>query len=111
MIAHERGATFAPCAPAFAPHLEKVGEVCREAVRQTQAERAVAVVSYHQSLVAGAVPDELHAVQMNVFPPQGDLPVLEQIRIAEVRREHGVVVLRHRGKQQRRRLLEQQLKL
>ena len=93
VIAHERGVRFAAGAAVLAPHLEKVREVGREAVRQAQAERAVAEISHHQALVAGAVPDELHAVQMNVFPPQCDLAVLEQIRVAEVRREHGVVVL------------------
>src|SRR6202035_2052586 len=94
-----------------APSRKQFREVGRETVNQAQAKRAVAEISHYQPLVAGAVPDEPHAVEMNVFPPQGDLAVLEQIRVAEVRREHGVVVLRRRGEQQRRRLLEQQLQL
>ena len=95
----------------LAAHLEEIREVRREPIRQAQAQRAVAEISHDQALVAGAVPDELHAIQMNVFPPQDNLAVLEQIRVTEVRREHCVVVLRHRGEQQRPFFLEKQVQL
>lgn len=48
---------------------------------------------------------------MDVLPAQRDLAVFEQVGIAEIRREYGVVVLRHRAQEERPRFLEQQLQL
>lgn len=58
-----------------------------------------------------AVPDELDAIHVNVLAAQRNLAVHQQIRVAEIRGEQGVVILSHRAQQQRPRLLEQQLEL
>jgi len=48
---------------------------------------------------------------MDLFAAQRNAAVDQQIRIAEISTEHGIVILRHRAQQQRTRFLEQQLKL
>src|SRR5579872_1607141 len=111
VIADERRARLPACFAVLAPHLEQVREVGCETVGQPQTQGAIAEIAYHQLLVACTVPYELHAVQMDVFPPQRDRAVLEQIGIAEVGGEHGVVVLRRRGEQQRLCFLQKQLQL
>jgi hypothetical protein len=50
-------------------------------------------------------------VQVDLFAAQRDLTVNQQIRVAQVRGEYRVVVLRRGAQQQRPRLLEQQLEL
>jgi len=71
----------------------------------------IAEISYQQALVAGGIPHELNAVQMDQFAAQRNLTVDQQIRVAEVGAEYGVVVLSHRTQQQGPRFFEQQLKL
>ncbi len=95
----------------FAAHFEQVGEVGAELQRDPYAPYPVAEVAYQEPLVARAVPDELEPVQVDLLAPQGDLSIEEEIRVAEVRAENRVVVLRHRTQQQGPRVFEQQLEL
>ena len=111
VIALERGATFAARCASFTAHLEQIREIRREPISQSQRKGPVAEVAHHEPLVARAVPDELHATQMNGLAAQRDLAVLEKIGIAEIRREYGVVVLGHRAQEKRPRLFEKQLQL
>jgi len=90
----------------FAAHFEQICEVGCKPQRQAHVQRAVAEIPHQQAFVAVAVPDELHAVQMDLFAAQRDTTVDQQIRVAEVGAEHCVVVLSHRTQQQRPRFFE-----
>ena len=48
---------------------------------------------------------------MDLLTPQGDLPIDEQVGIAQIGAEHRVVILRHRTQQQWPRFFEQQRQL
>ncbi len=96
---------------AFAAHFEQVGEVGAELQRNAYAPHPVAEVAYQKPLVASSVPDELEPMQVDLLVPQGDLSIEQEIRIAEIGGEHGVVVLCHRAQQQRPRFFEQQFQV
>jgi hypothetical protein len=50
-------------------------------------------------------------MQVDLLAPQGDLSVCQQVRIAEVGAEHGIVILSGRTQQQGTRFLEEQCQL
>src|SRR5712672_633561 len=83
----------------LAAHFEQIGEIRREPERQSHVQRAVAEIAHEQALVAGALPDELEPVQVDLLAAERDPPVDEQIGVAEIGTEHRVVVLSHRTQQ------------
>jgi hypothetical protein len=72
---------------------------------------SVAEIAHQQALAACAVPEEFQPMHVNLFAAQRDLTVDQQIRIAQIGAEYGVVVLRHRAEQQRPRLFQEQFEV
>ena len=92
----------------LAAHLEQVDEVRGEVHRQPQTLRPVAVVAHHDALVARALVDELHAMQVDALAPQRRLAGALEVGIGHLRGEDRVVGPGGRTEQQRAQAVDQQ---
>ncbi len=100
-VREQRPDDLATARAPMAADLEQIGEVGAEINLEDDALRTVSVGAYGQALVAGAVPQELGAVDVDQVLGQDEAVAGVEIGIGHVGAEQHVVVADRRAEQQR----------